>query len=155
MAFLLTLIIILVDQLSKYRAIKYLKNQSAYIIIRNFFELSYVENIGAAFGILKDKRIFFIIITLTVILFLTVYTIRNYRLLNKWSIFAFTLLIGGASGNLIDRIRYGYVVDFISFRFFNKYDFPVFNFADICIVVSTFIIVILVLFDKFDYRVIK
>lgn len=150
MALLISLVIIIIDQLTKLGAIKYLKNRNPYIIINDFFEFNYVENIGAAFGILKDKRIFFIAITLVVIIFLTIYTIRNYQLLNKLSIFAFALLIGGASGNLIDRIRYGYVVDFLSFRLFNRYDFPVFNIADISIVISTVIIVFLILFDKFD-----
>lgn len=57
------------------------------------------------------------------------------------------MLIGGAAGNLIDRIRFGYVVDFISFRIKGVYSFPVFNLADTFIVISTFLIVILILFD--------
>lgn len=150
MALLLSVVIIIIDQIAKFGAIKHLKNKNPYIIINDFFEFNYVENRGAAFGILKHRRIFFIVITLVVIIFLTIYTIKNYNLLNKLSVFAFSLLIGGASGNLIDRIRFGYVVDFLSFRFFNKYDFPVFNIADISIVVSTGIIVFLILFDKLD-----
>ncbi len=62
------------------------------------------------------------------------------------------MLIGGAAGNLIDRIRFGYVVDFISFKLINRYDFPVFNIADICIVISTILIVFMVLFDEFEIR---
>ena len=58
------------------------------------------------------------------------------------------LLLGGAIGNFIDRIRFGYVVDFINVRLFNSYDFPVFNIADISIVIGTIIILILTLFDK-------
>lgn len=150
MALLLSVVIIIIDQIAKFGAIKHLKNKNPYIIINDFFEFNYVENRGAAFGILKHRRISFIVITLVVIIFLTIYTIKNYNLLNKLSVFAFSLLIGGASGNLIDRIRFGYVVDFLSFRFFNKYDFPVFNIADISIVVSTGIIVFLILFDKLD-----
>lgn len=150
MTFIFISFIVLLDQLSKLAAIKYLKNKSPYIIINNFFEFNYVENRGAAFGILKHKRMLFIVITLIVILFLTIYVIKNYKSLNRLTTFAISLLIGGAAGNLIDRIRFGYVVDFISFRFFNKYDFPVFNIADICIVISTGIIVLLVMFDQFD-----
>ncbi len=150
MTYFLISIIIFIDQLSKYAAIKYLKDAKPYIIINNFFELTYVENRGAAFGILKHKRVLFIVITFAVILFLTFYLFGNHKSLNRLTILAVSLLIGGAIGNLIDRIRFGYVVDFLSFRFFRKYDFPVFNFADICIVISTGIIVLLVLFDKYD-----
>lgn len=150
MTYFLISIIIFIDQLSKYAAIKYLKDAKPYIIINNFFELTYVENRGAAFGILKHKRVLFIVITFAVILFLTFYLFGNHKSLNRLTILAVSLLIGGAIGNLIDRIRFGYVVDFLSFRFFSKYDFPVFNFADICIVISTGIIVLLVLFDKYD-----
>ena len=60
------------------------------------------------------------------------------------------MLIGGAVGNFIDRARFGYVVDFISIKLINRYDFPVFNIADICVVVSTIFIVYLVLFDKLE-----
>ena len=150
MTYFLISIIIFIDQLSKYAAIKYLKDAKPYIIINNFFELTYVENRGAAFGILKHKRVLFIVITFAVILFLTFYLFGNHKSLNRLTILAVSLLIGGAIGNLIDRIRFGYVVDFLSFRFFSKYDFPVFNFSDICIVISTGIIVLLVLFDKYD-----
>ena len=60
------------------------------------------------------------------------------------------MFLGGTIGNFIDRVRFGYVVDFISFRLFNKFEFPVFNIADISIVVGTFIILILVLFDRYE-----
>lgn len=60
------------------------------------------------------------------------------------------MLLGGTIGNFIDRIRFGYVVDFFSFRLFNRYEFPVFNIADIAIVVGTSLILILVLFDRYE-----
>ncbi|HLS52826.1 MAG TPA: signal peptidase II [Tissierellaceae bacterium] len=150
MVLILSLAIIILDQVSKHLAIKYLKNKKPYVIVENFFQLSYVENRGAAFGILQHKRSLFIIFTIIIILILSLYLFRNYNLLNKFTKLAFALLIGGAIGNLIDRIRFGYVVDFISFRLFNRYDFPVFNVADISIVASTFIIIYLVLFDQIE-----
>ncbi|MBC8590444.1 signal peptidase II [Wansuia hejianensis] len=150
MIFLLTIGIIILDQISKLAAIKYLKNKGSYIIIENFFEFSYVENRGAAFGILQQKRMFFIIITITVIVLLSFYLLKYYHELNKYSTIAFAILIGGAIGNFIDRVRLGYVVDFISFKLMNSYNFPVFNIADIAIVISTFIIIILVLTDKIE-----
>lgn len=150
MVLILSLAIIILDQVSKHLAIKYLKNKKPYVIVENFFQLSYVENRGAAFGILQHKRSLFIIFTIIIILILSLYLFRNYNLLNKFTKLAFALLIGGAIGNLIDRIRFGYVVDFISFRLLNRYDFPVFNVADISIVASTFIIIYLVLFDQIE-----
>jgi signal peptidase II len=60
------------------------------------------------------------------------------------------MLLGGAIGNFIDRVRLSYVVDFISFRLLNKYEFPVFNIADISVVMGTMLIMILILFDKYE-----
>ena len=150
MAFIVSIIIIILDQISKSFAIKYLKGKRPYVIIENFFQLNYVENKGAAFGILQNKRILFVIITLIVIIFLTFYLGKHYNQLNKYIRITLALLLGGATGNLIDRIKFGYVVDFISFRLFNRYDFPVFNIADICIVISTFIVMLMVLFDEIE-----
>ena len=138
---------ILIDQVSKYGAIKYLKNSQPYKIIGDFFQFNYVENRGAAFGILEHRRIFFIIITIIIILFISTYLVKNYSNLNVITRLSLSMLIGGAAGNLIDRIRFGYVVDFISFRIKGVYSFPVFNLADTFIVISTFLIVILILFD--------
>lgn len=138
---------ILIDQVSKYGAIKFLKNSQPYKIIGDFFQFNYVENRGAAFGILEHKRIFFIIITIIIILFISTYLVKNYSNLNVITRLSLSMLIGGAAGNLIDRIRFGYVVDFISFRIKGVYSFPVFNLADTFIVISTFLIVILILFD--------
>lgn len=138
---------ILIDQVSKYGAIKFLKNSQPYKIIGDFFQFNYVENRGAAFGILEHRRIFFIIITIIIILFISTYLVKNYSNLNVITRLSLSMLIGGAAGNLIDRIRFGYVVDFISFRIKGVYSFPVFNLADTFIVISTFLIVILILFD--------
>jgi signal peptidase II len=148
--FILSAVIILLDQLSKSAAIKYLKGSASYNIIPNFFRLSYVENFGAAFGILQNKKIFFIIITCIVIFSLSFFLIKNYYKLNIFMRLGLGMFLGGTIGNFIDRVRFGYVVDFISFRLFNKFEFPVFNIADISIVVGTFIILILVLFDRYE-----
>lgn len=150
MAFILTIIIIILDQISKYAAVKYLKNQKPIVIIKDFFQFNYVENRGAAFGILQGKRLLFLVITITVILIIAFYLFKYYNQMSFITRFSFAMLMGGAIGNLIDRIRLGYVIDFISVRLINKYDFPVFNIADICVVVSTVLIVYLVLFDKLE-----
>lgn len=150
MVFLLSFIIIILDQVTKVLAIKHLKTSTPYIILDNFFQFNYVENYGAAFGILQNKKMFFIIVTLVVIVGISFFIIKNYYEINIWLRIALSMLLGGAIGNFIDRIRLGYVVDFISFRLINQYDFPVFNIADISIVIATGLILILVLFDKYE-----
>lgn len=150
MVILLTSVLIFIDQITKYLAIRYLKGRRPVVLIKDFFQFAYVENKGAAFGILEHKREFFIIITLVIIVFLTLYLVKHINDMNNFGIISFSLLIGGSAGNLFDRIRLGYVVDFISFKFFNQYKFPVFNMADIFIVCSTILIVFLVMFDKLE-----
>lgn len=150
MGFFIIVFVIFIDQISKYGAVKYLKNSKPYIIIENFIQFNYVENKGAAFGILENKRTFFIIITIFIIVFLSFYLIKYHNSLSVLTKLSFAMLIGGATGNLIDRMRFGYVVDFISFRFKNSYSFPVFNIADTFIVISTFLIVFIILFDKIE-----
>ncbi len=150
MEFFLIGFIIFIDQISKYSAIKYLKDKRPLKVIENFFQFNYVENRGAAFGILEHKRLFFIIITLIILAFISFYLIKNYNSLSIYAKLSLSMLIGGATGNLIDRIRFGYVVDFISFKVKRYYSFPVFNIADIFIVLSTFFIVIIILFDKIE-----
>lgn len=149
MVFLLSLVIIIFDQFTKLKAVKLLMHKKPYIIIKDFIQFHYVENRGAAFGILQDKKIFFIIITLLVIICTSYYLIHNYYDLHNLTRIGIALLLAGAIGNLIDRARLGYVIDFISVRLINAYDFPVFNIADISIVIGTVVIMILVIFDKY------
>lgn len=150
MIFILSVVIIILDQLSKFAAIKFLKTSPPYIIIPNFFQFNYVENYGAAFGILQNKKIFFIIITLAVILAITIFLVKNYYSINIFMRIGLGMLLGGAIGNFIDRVRLNYVIDFISFRLINRYEFPVFNIADIFVVLGTIILLFLILFDKYE-----
>lgn len=150
MEFFLISLIIFLDQISKFMAVKYLKSSRPFIIVKDYINFNYVENRGAAFGILEHKRLFFVLITLSIILFLSFYLIKHHNDLSMVSRIAFSMLIAGAAGNLIDRIKLGYVIDFISFKFRGLYSFPVFNLADTFIVISTFLIVIAILFDKIE-----
>lgn len=151
MLYITVVLIILLDQATKFAAIKYLKGESPYIIIENFFQLCYVENLGAAFGILQNKKIFFVIITSIVIISIIFFLAKNSQSINQLLKIGLVMLMGGAIGNLIDRIRYGYVVDFISFKLGKGYDFPVFNIADIFIVTGTFLVMVLILLNKYEY----
>lgn len=148
MIFIISFLVVILDQFTKFLAIKHLKGAAANILIEDVFQFTYVENYGAAFGILENKKILFVIITLVVSIAIAGFLIKHYKSLSNFLRVALVLYLGGSIGNLIDRIRYGYVVDFISVKLFNSYDFPVFNVADIFIVVGTIMIVLLLLFEK-------
>ncbi len=97
-------------------------------IIEGFFHLTYVRNMGAAFSILQNQRLFFIITTTIVVLVIFWFVITK-KYSSPLVLYSLMLIAGGAIGNLIDRIRLSYVVDFFDFRVF-----PVFNIADMSIV---------------------
>ena len=131
---------IALDQISKLyiasNLILYKKNP----IINNFFNITYVQNKGAAWGILDGNTVFLVLITL-IALFIIIRFIFKEENLTKLDILSYGLLLGGITGNFIDRILRGFVIDFLDFYIFG-YDFPVFNIADIMIVVSVIMMVI-------------
>lgn len=139
-----TLILIVIDQFSKMLAVKHLKAQPPIVIMEGIFELRYLENRGAAFGMLQNQKWFFIIITCIVLLGIC-YIIFKVPVKKKYnSIHILLVLIAsGAIGNMLDRIRLEYVVDFFYFSLIN---FPIFNVADIYVTVSCFLMAILLLF---------
>lgn len=109
-------------------------------IIDNFFYITYVQNTGAAWSILSGKQYFLIIITLIILIYLIIYLYKK-KTYTKLETIGYGLLISGAVGNLIDRIVYGYVIDYLNFYIFN-YNFPIFNIADTCIVVGIMLLFI-------------
>ncbi|WP_326909293.1 signal peptidase II [Sedimentibacter sp. MB31-C6] len=140
---------IFIDQITKLWAVNVLKDGSSIKIIGDFLMLSYVENRGAAFGILQNQLWFFVIATI-VMMSILLYIFIKFKNITMLSRLSITLIGGGAIGNFVDRIKLGYVVDFIDVRFGNIYNFPVFNFADSFVVVGSFLMVILILFNKFE-----
>ncbi|MBE3579110.1 signal peptidase II [Caldanaerobacter subterraneus] len=140
MAIAIVMFVVFLDQFTKYLAAKYLMPVGSYPVIKHFFHLTYVENRGAAFGMLQNKTLFFIVITVVVGIVLIYSMIK----LPENSLYNYTLamILGGAIGNLIDRVRLGYVVDFIDFKFFPA----VFNVADSFIVVGAIILGYLMIF---------
>lgn len=119
------------------------------IDIFNWLKLTYVENSGAAFGMLAGKQTFFIILTAAVLVVFSAYVINHRLEFNTLEKIALTLFLSGAVGNFIDRLMNAYVIDFISVRLFNVYDFPVFNLADCYIsVAAVLFIIIVILGDK-------
>ena len=137
-------ILVFLDQFTKQIVVQQLKGQSAYVLIRNVFQLEYLENRGAAFGLFQNQRIFFyisvLVISLVVIWFYgKVPMEKKYLPLRICAV----LILSGAFGNCIDRIRLNYVVDFFYFKLIN---FPIFNVADIYVTVAAFLLIVLVLF---------
>lgn len=138
------ILLIAVDQLTKYLAIQQLKDKPAYIILDGILELNYLENKGAAFGMLQNQKVFFIFVAI-VILSVIAYVLfktpdhKKYRALH----ILLSLIAAGAIGNMIDRIRLDYVVDFIYIVLIN---FPIFNVADIYVTFATAILVLMLLF---------
>lgn len=142
-----SIFLISLDQLTKFLATKYLQNNKPYVIIDNVLELTYVENRGAAFGILQNKQILFYALTVIVLMVICVLLYKIDSINKNLMYFIFLILIfSGAIGNFIDRLKNKYVVDFI---YFKPIDFPVFNFADIYITIACVLMLLyLFLFDR-------
>ena len=109
-------------------------------VINNFFYITYVKNTGVAWSILSGKINLIIVITLAIIMLLIIY-IFNKKSYSVLEIISYSMLLSGSIGNLIDRIIYGYVIDYLDFNILG-YDYPIFNFADICIVIGIILILI-------------
>ena len=141
---LFVILLVVLDQASKIYLT--LVNKTSPIdleVMRGFFRITYTCNDGAAFSILKGKRVFFIIMTIVVVFLIVYYLLKNkVYWVEKYSLL---LIISGAVGNLIDRIMYGYVIDFLDFIIFG-YDFPVFNIADSFITIGAIGLIISILF---------
>lgn len=137
-------LLIVGDQYTKSLAVTSLKDQPAFILYEGVFELSYLENRGAAFGMMQNQKSFFILIA-AIILFVIAYILYKVPKHKKyiWLQMMLCMLAAGAVGNMLDRIRLNYVVDFL---YFSLIDFPIFNVADCYVTVSCVLMVILLLF---------
>lgn len=139
-----TVLLIVIDQITKMWAVSQLHHADRVVsVIDGVFEFRYTENPGVAFSMLEGQRWIFIPITILIgsIILIMMFRspLRKYWLFNVTSV----LILSGAIGNLIDRIAYGYVIDFLYFRLI---DFPIFNFADCCVVIGAFLLFFFVLF---------
>lgn len=142
--FMLFVILVIADQLTKHLAVVRLKNQAAYNLINGILEFNYLENRGAAFGVLQNQKYFFVFVALIfigviVFVLIKVPTQKKYYSLN----ILLMMIAAGAVGNMIDRVRYDYVVDFI---YLVCIQFPIFNVADIYVTTATVILVFQILF---------
>lgn len=143
MALISVLLLVGLDQWTKYLAVTQLQGKPAHVLIPGVFELLYTENRGAAFGIFQNQRIFFLILTAIILIavfycFARIPSGKHFLPLQCLCV----LIISGAIGNMIDRLVNGYVVDFL---YFSLIDFPVFNVAD-CYVTGGAVLTFILLF---------
>ncbi|SFI16353.1 signal peptidase II [Tindallia magadiensis] len=142
MKWVIIFITILLDQLSKRFAVLYLKELEQIPVIEGFFHLRYLENRGAAFGLLQDRQLFFLVITTLIVGWIFWFLVKNPNM-NRLLVISLSLISGGAIGNFIDRLFFGYVVDFFDFLVW-----PVFNIADIAIVIGQVLLIYFIIKDK-------
>ncbi len=132
------------DQLTKRWAVLHLCGKEPVVLIQNVFQLRYLENRGAAFGMMQGRRALFVFLAIVVLaviayLYARIPFVRKYRILRVLMVF----IASGAVGNFIDRISQGYVVDFF---YFNLINFPIFNVADVFVTVSVIVLVVDLIF---------
>lgn len=142
----IALLTVLLDVVSKYLTLQLLIPAGGeVVVIPHLLNFCYVENRGAAFGILKDHRWIFMTVSVILIVLLVV-MLKNTNITHKLFLTSVAMILGGGIGNMIDRIFVGYVVDFLKVTFI---DFPVFNIADSAVVVGTILLAVyFIFFDR-------
>lgn len=135
---LVTCLLVLLDQMSKLLIRTFLSLYETITIIPSFFNITYVQNTGAAFSMLEGKQWIFIIASIVVLCAIIVYL--KQKTIDKIDVIIFSLIIGGIIGNLIDRLFLNYVTDFIEFIIFSK-NMPIFNIADTFICIGCLLLV--------------
>ena len=150
MLYFLIIFLVILDQYFKYLISQNIDVGQVNPIIEGFFSLTNVRNTGGAFSLLAEQDWGIILLSaisgiVSIVLIVILYRLRgkNY----EWIRLAIALVAGGTIGNMIDRIRLRSVLDFLMFRF-GSYTFPIFNFADMCIVVGSILLAVLIFFDK-------
>ncbi len=135
-------LVVIVDRLTKYFLFRDLSEGESIRLIPGLFHITLVLNSGVAFGLFKGKGLFFTVTSALVMAFICLYIWRT-GCKDLLTLTALGLILGGAAGNLIDRVLFGYVIDFLDFRIW-----PVFNIADASITIGAFILAIRLIFDK-------
>ena len=139
--YLTSVIVLLIDQIVKLLIKTNMNLNEEISIIPNFFSIQYLKNTGAAFSILENQTIL-LAITSIICISVIIYYLKKEENLTTAMYLSFGLVLGGIIGNLIDRIVYQGVIDFLSFQIFN-YNFPVFNIADIGITIGVLLLIII------------
>lgn len=137
---------VLIDQLTKLLTVANLGVGQSVEVIPEVLRFTYIQNEGAAFGMLSEHRWVFMVVSLVAIAALFVYLLK-FRPESAWACTAISLIIGGGIGNMIDRIRLSYVIDMIDFCAFPNLWMWVFNFADACVCVGAGILFVWLIFS--------
>lgn len=132
----LVIFIFLLDQLTKFLVLQNLNSSESIALVKNIFHLTLVYNTGLAFGVFRNQTLFFTAISIVAVVAIFLYIKRKPATFFLRDV-GFALILGGALGNLLDRLRFGYVIDFLDFRVW-----PVFNVADSAITVGAILLVI-------------
>lgn len=139
--------VIVLDQITKFIAVKYLMPVSSVPIIQDVLHLTYVENRGAAFGMLQDHRWVFMVLSTVVMLIILTVMFKYKKYLHPIMLTGLSFVVGGGVGNMIDRTINGFVVDFVDFTLIN---FAVFNIADTFICVGVGLLILDIILKKSD-----
>lgn len=142
-------LLIVIDQLTKSWAVNTLMAKGTMPFLEGLLGFRYAENTGAAFSILREKQLLLILMTSVIIVGLIGFMIKAIRTDEHIVVkLSYMLIISGAIGNLIDRVRLNYVIDFLEFKFIQ---FPIFNIADVCVVSGVGLLILATLFFKYDF----
>lgn len=136
------IVIIILDQLSKYWITQNIKINDSYKIINGLLSITNIRNYGAAWSILQGQTIFLFLTSVIALIIFIYYLLKKIN--NKIYLFSLSLIIAGTIGNFIDRIKLGYVTDMIQLDFIN---FPIFNLADTCMVIGILFLILAILKD--------
>ncbi len=156
--YLLTIsgILICLDQLTKLYVHTQFHLGESTVVIKNFFNITYVRNFGAAFGFLANShpefREAFFLMMPPVALIIILFILKSVHESDRWQVTALSCIFGGAIGNYIDRVRFRYVIDFLDFHINEKYSWPAFNIADSAIVCGVIILIGMMLLEGRKHR---
>lgn len=145
-------VIVALDQVVKLYVHTHFNVGDTTSVIQSYFNITYVRNTGAAFGILRDswpgfRNVFFMVMpVLAMIIIITI--LKGVANNDRWQVLALSLIFGGAVGNYIDRLRFGYVIDFLDFHLKDIYSWPSFNVADSAIVTGVCLLLLMMLLAK-------
>ena len=143
-AIVIAALLVGIDQLSKALVVRYIEYRDSVVVLKNVIDFTHWHNDGAAFGILSGYQTFLIIVTGVFLLGGLVIMLMG-KITSRWMLAAVTLIIAGGTGNFIDRVKQGFVVDFIELKFIH---FAIFNFADICAVTGAFLLFFVVFAEE-------
>lgn len=145
-------VIVAMDQITKVMVLSSFRLGESYMVIENFFNLTFVKNYGAAFGFLAQsnpefREVFFLAMP-PVAMIVIGFLLKSVHESDKTQLLSLSAILGGAIGNYIDRLRFRYVVDFLDFHWYNQYSWPAFNIADSAIVMGVVVLMIQMFLQK-------